>query len=147
MGGIGEERQRIDADPERSAQIAAHLAADHQAVRDFDAPTERARLRAELVAFEARHGMPSERLAQAFTDPDGTLAESADFHAWDETWASYRILMESWADEHLRAERDELAVWARVGALGVVSGELNLADADVAAARDILRRLRSPEDG
>lgn len=57
-----------------------------------DADAERTRLRAELDRFEKRYGVPSERLADAFTDPDGRLEESDDFHAWGKAWASYQIL-------------------------------------------------------
>ncbi len=57
-----------------------------------DAGTERARLRTELDRFEERYQLPSERLAEAFTDADGRLDESEDFHAWGSAWASYQIL-------------------------------------------------------
>lgn len=57
-----------------------------------DAEAERARLRAELDRFEEQYLVPSERLAEAFTHPDGSLDESEDFHAWDSAWASYQIL-------------------------------------------------------
>jgi len=57
-----------------------------------DADKERARLRAELDRFEERYRLPSERLAEAFTDAEGRLDETEDFHAWGRAWASYQIL-------------------------------------------------------
>lgn len=57
-----------------------------------DADAERTRLRGELDRFEERYGLPSDRLAEAFTGPDGDLDESEDFHAWGKAWASYQIL-------------------------------------------------------
>lgn len=57
-----------------------------------DADAERTRLRTELDRSEERHRIPSERLAEAFTGPDGDLDESDDFRAWGKAWASYQIL-------------------------------------------------------
>lgn len=57
-----------------------------------DADAERTRLRAELDRFEERYRVQSDRLAEAFTQPNGDLDESEDFHAWGKAWASYQIL-------------------------------------------------------
>ena len=43
-------------------------------------------MRAELDAWEARYGVPSDRLADAFRDSTGSLAETDDFHAWSQTY-------------------------------------------------------------
>lgn len=61
-------------------------------IKVVDAETERARLRAELDAFEDLYQLPSERLEEAFMRADGSLDESENFHAWDGAWASYQIL-------------------------------------------------------
>lgn len=58
----------------------------------IDADAERTRLRAELDRFEEQYQVASDRLAEAFTRPDGSLDESDDFHAWGKAWASYQTL-------------------------------------------------------
>jgi hypothetical protein len=52
------------------------------------AEAERERLRGVLDGFEARYGLPSDRLIEAFLDEDGNLVESDDWRAWNETWAA-----------------------------------------------------------
>jgi len=49
-------------------------------------------LRAVLDAFEARYGLPSDRLMDAFLRPDGHVDETEDFHAWDSAWAHWQML-------------------------------------------------------
>ena len=63
-----------------------------QGISVVDADAERVRLRAVLDEYEERFGVPSERLLDAFTRPDGSLDESEDFHAWDDAWTGYEIL-------------------------------------------------------
>jgi hypothetical protein len=69
---------------ERMAQRAARISI-------LSAEAERERLRAVLDGFEARYGLPSDRLIEAFLDDDGNL-ESDDWRAWDEAWAAWQIL-------------------------------------------------------
>jgi hypothetical protein len=45
-----------------------------------------------LDDFERRYGVPSHKLASAFTDSEGRLDETDDFHAWDNAWTAYQIL-------------------------------------------------------
>ena len=52
---------------------------------------ERARLRPILDEFEARYGLASDRLAEAFT-VDGVLDETPDFHAWDVAYVTWQAL-------------------------------------------------------
>jgi hypothetical protein len=54
----------------------------------LSAEAERERLRGVLDGFEARYGLPSDRLIEAFLDEDGNLVESDDWRAWDESWAA-----------------------------------------------------------
>ena len=58
----------------------------------LSAEAERERLRALLDGFEARYGLPSDRLMETFLDAEGNLVESAEWRAWDETWAGWQIL-------------------------------------------------------
>jgi len=58
----------------------------------LSAESERERLRALLDGFEARYGLPSDRLLEAFLDAEGNLVESADWRAWDGAWAAWQIL-------------------------------------------------------
>ena len=51
---------------------------------EFSRPT--VDVRAELDAWEARYGVPSDRLADAFMDSTGSLADTDDFHAWSQTY-------------------------------------------------------------
>jgi hypothetical protein len=49
-------------------------------------------LRAQLDEFEARHGVPSERLADAFRDPrTGDLIETEEFHTWAQRYAAWQM--------------------------------------------------------
>lgn len=50
----------------------------------------RARVAPVLAAFEARYGLPSSRLAEAFRDEAGELVETDDFSAWDEAYSIWR---------------------------------------------------------
>ena len=44
-------------------------------------------VRAELDAWEAKYGVASDRLADAFRDPaTGVLTETDDFHTWSQTY-------------------------------------------------------------
>lgn len=61
-------------------------------IRVLPAEEERDRLRALLDQFEARHGLPSDRLSEAFLDTDGNLVESDEWRAWDEAWAAWQLL-------------------------------------------------------
>jgi hypothetical protein len=45
-----------------------------------------------LDGFEARYGLPSDRLVEAFLDESGNLVESDEWRAWDEAWAAWQIL-------------------------------------------------------
>ena len=56
------------------------------------AEAERGRLRALLDGFEARYGLPSDRLMEAFLDDDGNLVESAEWRQWDGAWVAWLIL-------------------------------------------------------
>lgn len=58
----------------------------------LSAEAERERLRAVLNGFEARYGLPSDRLVEAFLDESGNLVESDEWRAWDEAWAAWQIL-------------------------------------------------------
>jgi hypothetical protein len=58
----------------------------------LSAEAERERLRALLDQFEARHGLPSDRLMEAFLDDEGNLVESEEWRAWDGAWAAWQIL-------------------------------------------------------
>jgi hypothetical protein len=57
-----------------------------------DAEGARIETRRVLDEFEARYGLPSERLMEVFLGPDGHVDESANFHAWDSAWTSWQIL-------------------------------------------------------
>ena len=46
-------------------------------------------VRAELDAWEARYGVPSDRLADAFCDTAGRPVETDDFHAWSQTYDAW----------------------------------------------------------
>jgi hypothetical protein len=56
------------------------------------AEAERERLRAVLDELEARYGLPSDRLMEAFLDEDGNLIESAEWREWDGAWVAWQIL-------------------------------------------------------
>ena len=58
----------------------------------LSAEAERERLRAILDQFEARHGLPSDHLMEAFLDDEGNLVESEEWRAWDGAWAGWQIL-------------------------------------------------------
>jgi hypothetical protein len=45
-----------------------------------------------LDGFEARYGLLSNRLIEAFLDDAGYLVESDEWRAWDEAWAAWQIL-------------------------------------------------------
>ncbi|HVX21288.1 MAG TPA: hypothetical protein VHB02_08070 [Acidimicrobiales bacterium] len=50
-------------------------------------------VRAELDTWEAKYETPSDRLAEAFTDPvSGELVETEDFFAWSQAYAAWRHL-------------------------------------------------------
>lgn len=57
-----------------------------------DAEGARTETRRVLDEFEARYGLPSERLMEVFLGSGGHVDESADFHAWDSAWTSWQIL-------------------------------------------------------
>ncbi len=46
-------------------------------------------VRAELDVWEGRYGVASDRLADAFADSTGNLAETDDFHAWSQTYDAW----------------------------------------------------------
>lgn len=47
-------------------------------------------VRAELKAREARYGVASDRLADAFRDPaTAALVETDDFHAWSQAYDAW----------------------------------------------------------
>lgn len=46
-------------------------------------------VRSELDVWEARYGVPSDRLADAFCDTAGRLVETDDFHAWSQTYDTW----------------------------------------------------------
>ena len=94
MSTLGERLQlRPLSEPvDRPTAMASMTKARALKIGVVDADSERTRLRAELDRFEERYQVPSERLAEAFTGPDGQLDESDDFHAWGKAWASYQIL-------------------------------------------------------
>ena len=52
------------------------------------AEAEREGLRGVLDGFEARYGLPSDRLIEALLYENGNLVESDDWWAWDESWAA-----------------------------------------------------------
>ena len=56
------------------------------------AEAERERLRVVLDGFEARYGLPPDRLMEAFLDEDGNLVESAEWREWDGAWVAWQIL-------------------------------------------------------
>lgn len=56
------------------------------------AEVARAETRDVLDGFEARYGVPSERLMEVFAGPDGHVDETEDFHGWDSAWTSWQLL-------------------------------------------------------
>jgi hypothetical protein len=51
-----------------------------------------AELRVQLDKFEARYGIPSARLADAFRDQrTGELKETEEFHAWAQRYAAWEL--------------------------------------------------------
>ncbi|MGH9090319.1 MAG: hypothetical protein ACRDZR_02900 [Acidimicrobiales bacterium] len=49
-----------------------------------------AEVRAELDAWEAKYGVGSDRLADAFRDPaTGALVETDDFHCWSQAYDAW----------------------------------------------------------
>ena len=46
-------------------------------------------VRAELDVWEGRYGVPSDRLVDAFRDSTGSLTETDDFHAWNQTYGAW----------------------------------------------------------
>lgn len=52
-----------------------------------------AEVRAELDAWEAKYGVSSERLLDAFRDPKtGELVETEDFFVWEQAYEAWRRL-------------------------------------------------------
>lgn len=50
-------------------------------------------LRAELDVWEAKYGVPSDRLIDVFRNPEtGALVETDDFHNWISAYESWRRL-------------------------------------------------------
>jgi len=57
-----------------------------------DADDARAEARHILDDFEARYGVPSERLMEPFLRADGHVNETKEFRAWAKAWARWQIL-------------------------------------------------------
>ena len=55
-------------------------------------PIQKAELEAELQVFEGRYSVPSSRLVEAFTDADGRLRETDDFHRWSSLYEAWTLL-------------------------------------------------------